>query len=346
MAGVDDRVEISTAIAVRGDMGFFFGSLRWIESGRLSIQLDAELESGDSVDVRITLAPTTATALLYAVVARPLVTAKTETPGYVLDIIRMAPNEQALLEEWTHNIRNRGTFSKFSTAATQHSVPPSGGGQSNADVRSALERMARRGTGTPSSGPADPFGVRSDIVTGSSRGGGAERITGRGAMRDALHGAIARGAAARSSPGAPTPAATTPTPPSERNEGLGRVVASGGTPSGFGVPTADRPARDPSFATVQTHTASWMQVSWHSPAAFDRDARVQLCNYVLQLEADGEPLPDKEPLRIMLCHAGLQLECAATVRAHGTRSASYRLMLDGLQVAELRQWGLDYAHRS
>ncbi|MDP2306432.1 MAG: hypothetical protein Q8P18_10440 [Pseudomonadota bacterium] len=340
MAGPDDRVEISTAVAVRGDMGFFFGLLKWVEPARLMIEVDAELEPGDEVDVRITLAPTTSTALLNAVVTRPLVTASGETPRYLFGIRRMAADERALLDDWIRNVRNRGTFASFETVSTRSS--DSGNGQSNPDVRRALERMARKGSGTPS--PAtDPFGVRSDISTAVTR------ATGRGAMRDALHGAISRGTAGRSAEGAQdSPAPSTPPASPPLTSGPGRVVASGGTYPGFAVPNG-APTRDPSFAVTQTRTSNWMQVTWEGRAAFDRDARLQLCNYVLVLVPGTQPLPqrlpDQEPLRIMLRHAEIQLECAATIKAYGPDSATYRLMLDPLQIATLRQWGQDYIAR-
>jgi hypothetical protein len=337
----DDRVEVSTAVAVRGDVGFFFGTLKWIEARRLLVEVDAELDPGDEIDVRITLAPTTGTSLLNAIVTRPLVTAKDEIARYLLEIVRIAPDQRALLDDWKLNVKNRGTFSRFDTVVSSQRSNPPVASQSNAEVRMALERMARRGT--PSAGPAtDPFGVRSDLVTGATRGAG------RGAMRDALHGAIARGAAGRPAAGSQPPPHSVPprSVPPISSDGPGRVVASGGTNPGFWIPSP-QPVRDPSIATTQTRTAHWMQVTWHAPAAFERDARLQLCNYILVLQAGGaEPLPSQEPLRVMLHHGDLQLECAATIKAHGPQSATYRLMLDPLQIERLRQWSLDYLPRS
>ncbi|MDP2316733.1 MAG: hypothetical protein Q8P41_27810 [Pseudomonadota bacterium] len=391
MATNEERVDVRTAVAVRGDTGFFFGTLRWIEPNRLLVEVDAELEGGDELDVRVTLTPTPATALLRAVVARALVIARGESPRYVLDITGIAPAERHLLDEWTRNVRNKGTFSRFDTVISTHGNPSGERGQSNADVRLALERMSRRPGGPGSLGPqTDPFGARSDIQTGSSNGAG------RGAVRDALRSAIARGTVGRGTPtpGTPTPSAPTPsaptpgtrtpstpppstlrsggsgsssgwpgpparstpstasTPGSPRSNDLytdrggpGRVVAIGGTNPGFPAPQGTRPGTDPTYATTQTRTAHWMEVRWHNPADFDRDCRLQLCNYILVLQRGAEPLPDREPLRIVVRHGDLQLDCEARIKAQSTQVTTYRLMFDALQIERLEQWTIDYGRK-
>jgi hypothetical protein len=356
VGAVDERIEISAAVAIRGDSGFFFGALRWIEPKRLLIEVDAELEPGEEIDVRITLAPTSHTALLTARVTRPLVTAHGETPRYVVDILTMSVSERVLLDEWMRNVKTRGTFSRFETVVSSHRAAERNDSQANAEVRQALERMSRKPLSASGSSPVpppqtDPFGVRSDLVTGAQLGAG------RGAVRDALLSAIARGTAGRSAAGPsrpPAPAAqlppasppsSPPPEPSSARPGPGRVVATGGTSPGFAAPSVTRPGTDPAYATTLTNHAQWMEVRWFASANFDRDSRIHLLNFLLVLQRDAEPLPALEPLRIMLRHNELHLECAATVKAISPQSATYRLLLDPLQIERLRQWAADYGRK-
>jgi hypothetical protein len=88
-----------------------------------------------------------------------------------------------------------------------------------------------------------------------------------------------------------------------------------------------------------------MEVRWFASANFDRDSRIHLLNFLLVLQRDAEPLPALEPLRIMLRHNELHLECAATVKAISPQSATYRLLLDPLQIERLRQWAADYGRK-
>jgi hypothetical protein len=105
------------------------------------------------------------------------------------------------------------------------------------------------------------------------------------------------------------------------------------------------PTRDPTYATTQTRVAQWLEVRWHTRKAFGQACRHQLCNQLLVLARDGEPLPDHEPLRIMLRHGTVQVESAATVKAHGAFGATYKLQLDTLQLEQLNQWAIEHDRR-
>ncbi len=107
-------------------------------------------------------------------------------------------------------------------------------------------------------------------------------------------------------------------------------------------PATHPPVRDPVYATTTTKSATWMEVRWHDRDVFERDARLQLCNYILVLVKDRDPLPDHEPLVIVVRHGDLQVECAASIKAMGPNGATYRLLLDALQLERLRTWLADY----
>lgn len=246
----DERVSVNTSVAVRGDSGFFFGTLRWIEPKRVLVEIDAELADREAVDVRITLSPSSTTALFRGAIGRTLVTARREPARYIIEILDFVAEDKEKFAGWLKNVRTRGTFSNFENVV---SAQPDERSRSGAEVRQALERLARRPI---SSSAADPFGVRSDIVTNGESGAG------RTAVRDALRGALTRNR------GAAPPPVSAPPPPS----GPGRIVAS--------APTASPPPRAPDVpGTVRiggggTNTVGPMAPSTpgvspasHSPAA-------------------------------------------------------------------------------
>ncbi len=365
------RINVTTAVAVRAESGLFFGTLRWIEAERLLVEIDAEFEQGDELDVRITLAPTTSTALLNAVVARPLVTAKGESNRYILDIIRVTATEKVLLDDWKGNVGNRGTFSTFNTVVTSQRFGESSSAQSNAEVRQALARMARRPPPSGSKAYSDAFELPSDIVTGGTSG------SSRGAMRDALKGAIARGAAGRAvasarppdassvaptrpvppvgytpsvAPVAPTPSVApvvpsspVPSPPVPPKMATAPVVPAAPPPAAALTPKT--PSSDPSYASTQTRHACWVEVRWHDPDTFAQACRSHLFDGMLVLKRGNDELPSLMPMRVMLRHAELLVECAASVVAHTAHAASYRLQLDALQLERLHLWVDDYGKK-
>jgi hypothetical protein len=88
-------------------------------------------------------------------------------------------------------------------------------------------------------------------------------------------------------------------------------------------------------------SATWLEVRWNDPGLFARDARLQLCNRTLSLVRVSEPLPDREPLRMLLRHGSLQLACPAGLRAIGPGGATYRLDLAPTDIELLRRWIVD-----
>src|SRR5688572_7737338 len=100
MGPADQRVDINTSAAVRCASGFFFGTARWIHGDRVMVELDSELVVGDDLDLRLTLVPTSGTALAKAVVHRVLVTAKDEPNRYVLQVRDVAPEDKARFSAW------------------------------------------------------------------------------------------------------------------------------------------------------------------------------------------------------------------------------------------------------
>jgi hypothetical protein len=87
-----------------------------------------------------------------------------------------------------------------------------------------------------------------------------------------------------------------------------------------------------------------MEVRWRTPAIFERDARLQLSNYMLVLARAEAPLPDG-PVRLMLRHADFALDCGARLRASGAHGATWQLDLDALQLERIRQWLKDYGKK-
>lgn len=365
--GGAERIEINTSVGVRGENGMFFGNMRWLEPRRLLVEIAAEFAPRENVDVRINLMPTPATALLAGRVERALVTANGEVPRYLIDILTMKQEEKERLDAWTANVRGRGTFSNFDVISTSAPVSQ----QSSSDVQRALARLAQRPL---SDSPAtDPFGVRSDVVTNTAGSGGRTSV--RDALKEALQRRAAPGAPGRLVAGEVKPQAPRPEP------APGRVVASSVPPrsdttaprsdiqtatprSGAGrsdavFPPPDagkagapiaRPASapadvsDPVYATSVARGETWMEVRWRSATIFERDARLQICNYMLVLSKGATPLPDG-PVRVMLRHADFALDCGARLRAAGVHGATWQLDLDALQIERVRQWLKTYGKK-
>lgn len=95
---------------------------------------------------------------------------------------------------------------------------------------------------------------------------------------------------------------------------------------------------DPSFAVARSKRASWLEVRWSSPDRFREWCTTQLLNYTLVLPAGPDVLPTRGPIRVLLSHEDVQIDCAASVQAEGPAAVSYRLELDLPQIERLRRW--------
>jgi hypothetical protein len=356
--GGAERIEINTSVGVRGANGMFFGNVRWLEPKRLLIEIAAEFEAREAVDVRINLMPTSATALLTGRVDRALATAKDEVSRYLIDVTGIGKEDKERLDAWIQNVKGRGTFSNFDVMSSSHQ----GTAQSPSDVRQALQMLSQRPlSSTPTT---DAFGVRSDVVTTAASSGG------RTGVRDALREALTR----RSAPGrvvAEVPAAPAPPRVDPSRANPGRVVATQSVPPRVGprsVPpgsssridavspapapkqgiaqpaTIPQGTTEPIYASRVAGGETWMEVRWRTPAIFERDARLQLSNYMLVLARAEAPLPDG-PVRLMLRHADFALDCGARLRASGAHGATWQLDLDALQLERIRQWLKDYGKK-
>lgn len=313
MSQSTERIDFNTSAAVRGDRGFSFGTAFWMMGARVMIEIDAQFEVGEAAEVRLTLAPSPGTVLLRARVYRILATAEGETSRYVFHVDHITDEDRPRFEGWLANIKTRGTYSNFDAI---RSTTPLGspGGASSAEVRLALERLSHRGTVSGAPG-ADPFGLRSDVIDGTS--------SGRAAMRDALRKAVAVGPSA---------------PPEQAQPPRTSVQTASPATSPTPTPVARQPAEDPAYASTSTRHATWLEVRWASPGAFAEDIGAMLANDLLSLPNLGVELPDREPLHVMLRHQSASMDCGATVVSHGPFGAEYRLLLDPIQRALAREW--------
>ncbi|MFZ5480561.1 MAG: hypothetical protein ACOZNI_27610 [Myxococcota bacterium] len=402
MGPSNERIDVNTSVAVRGERGFFFGTMRWVHGERLLVEVDASLDQGEYVDLRVTLGPGPGTALTRAVVQRALVTGKGEIPRYVFSVVDIAADERAALEAWLRNVKARGTFQSFDAISAATPIAEGMSGATKAETKAALERMNARSH--QSNVAADPFGLRSDVKSSGSA---------REAMRAALRKAIA------APPEAPPAAAPPPTPPSPPPFEMGApkhavppvsmpkavppvsvtpsrqvvpplraTLPPGATgtrgslpptaraglpplppeaprspmpvearppeatrpafdPHGASRPPASAPVAtpggaDPTYASTATRSTGWLEVRWSSPAVFADDVDALLRDATLVLPNLGVPLPDSAPLRVMLRHADLVLDCPGDVVEHGPFGATYRLDLDGVARRALASWRADY----
>ncbi len=346
MLPANEQLSVRASAAVRGENGFFFGTLLLIEGPRMVIEVDAVLDEYEMTDVRITLAPSPGTALLRARVLRPLVTARGEASRYAFEVIEVAASDREPLQAWLRNIKGSGTFSQFGSALRKRRDDPMGQ-QSTDEVRKSLGRLARRGT--PSSSPAEPGATAADPFGTGGDGNAPPPSGGRTAVRDALRDAIGKGAPVRPavvSPPVGAPPAAAPVRPAFVPPPVGAPPRAAPPAPAVRPPAAPPvPATDPTYASTQTRAAQWLEVRWQDPAVFARDARDQLCNYALSLARGSNPLPEGAAIQVILRHRDVHLECAAQILAIGAHGATYRLALDALQAEHLRRWVLTYGKK-
>ena len=203
-----ERVDFYTTASVRCASGYHFGHGRCFQGDRLLLELDTSLESGERVEVRLTLTDARVTALLHARVVRALVTTQDDTPRWSLSVESVAEADRAALDAWLANQKAGGTWSRFDLLSTEGPLG-SGIGASNTDVRSALARMARRTASDIHD--SQIAGTRSDLDPDTSH---------RSAMRDALRRAVtapgtaptSTGLGAPRPPSAPSPLPVPPPP--------------------------------------------------------------------------------------------------------------------------------------
>lgn len=138
-----ERVDFYTTASVRCASGYHFGHGRSFQGDRLLLEIDASLEPGERVEVRLTLTDARITVLVQARVVRALVTTQDDTARWSLAVESVAETDRAALETWLANQKAGGTWSRFDVLSAEGPLG-SGMSASNTEVRSALARMARR----------------------------------------------------------------------------------------------------------------------------------------------------------------------------------------------------------
>ena len=83
---------------------------------------------------------------------------------------------------------------------------------------------------------------------------------------------------------------------------------------------------------------SYVEVRWLDPEALSYDVHTQLAGGALTLHAGGRRLPSLPPIHMLLRHDPVFIQCEASPVDMKATSATYRLNLNGSQVAELRKF--------
>ena len=182
----------------------------WVQGGRMLVQLDAEVDEGAEIDVKVDLSPVPGTALLRARVAKGVVGTGRELPRYILDLIEVASDDRGRWTAWLAAKLTGGTLSNVSGVSDRSTGSGSGyASVAERERQAAVARLDRLSgahrsvpPGSPSSTPPEPTSsVSSSGPRPSSVTTGSNPLTnsdihavgsGRVAMREALKAAIKR----------------------------------------------------------------------------------------------------------------------------------------------------------
>lgn len=201
-----DRVVVRATITARTANGMSTGTLLWVQGARLLTQLDAVVEEGAEIDVKVDLSPVPGTALIRAVVGKCLPSTGREMPRYVLLVREVAEDDRGRWTTWLAARLSGGTLSNVSDIRDGTARVAAG---AERERRAAVERLDRLSGanrsvppgGTRSGGPAGPAPGSATADSGRSVTTGSNPLTnsdihavgsGRAAMREALKAAIKR----------------------------------------------------------------------------------------------------------------------------------------------------------
>ncbi len=350
MALTEERVKLDTTAAIRAPQGFFFGKGMALHGDRLLVEVDASLEPGDAVEVRLTLAPTDSTALLDAQVVRALVTGAGETPRYAVHVVGVRAVDRPMLDAWVTNQRVGGTFSRFDLLSQAgHDTMR---GNTPEEVRAALARVAQR----PGTVPANPS---TRTLSGLSEGG-----PGRDAMRDALRRAVLADAAQPvptppttsaprpppARPAAPPPFGAPPPPPrpplhpapprpgpSLAPPGLAGVRAPAASAAAVPSTMGGAAVLEPAWSAFSAAGTTWIEARWSSRLAFLQAVEALFRESTVRLHAASVDPPTAGALKFILRFDTLVVEADAQVRAQSNASVVYSLVLGSAAAETLRR---------
>ena len=166
------RVHIQASVAIKNHEGVMsFGTLQWLEGGRLCVRADSYLKTGRDCEVRLELTGTSETVYATARVVEISENAPGTPPSATCQIIRIAAEDRQRLVDWIDEISHSGSLSHPS------------------------RWLASRVSGDARRSWSDPGHTPTTHLTSRSR-----RPVGREAVREALRGAARDRAAGPSRP--------------------------------------------------------------------------------------------------------------------------------------------------
>jgi hypothetical protein len=170
----EERLDVQVSVAVRVGGTVAFGTLLWLDGGRLLIEVDGDFQDGETAEIRLDLTPLAGTALIHAQVHRQLVTAPDEMARFVFRPSTVADDDAERFQGWLGQMRVGGTVKDLSTLSnsrerapqsTWHErhatlqrvdarlrttpAPAAGADRPSEQVRNALREVARRRLSTP-----------------------------------------------------------------------------------------------------------------------------------------------------------------------------------------------------
>jgi len=154
--GLDERIDVHAAAAVRAGGLTHFGTLHWIDGDRVMVEVDAELPQGTGVEIRTELSPLPGTGLLHGQVHRQLVSGADEMARFVFRVVSVEAEDAERVRQWVEQARVGGTardLSAFSSSRPSRAGPHS----SWSEAQVALRRIDERSGVVNTSGtrPAD-----------------------------------------------------------------------------------------------------------------------------------------------------------------------------------------------
>jgi hypothetical protein len=308
-----ERINLRASTGVQGASGMNFGTLLWIAGNRIHLRVDSTLVPMEVVSLRVDLSPAVGTALLECTAMRVLPVAPGDPTAYLLRLDRVSPVDLPGWERFLRAKQTGGTLSDLSDVRS--------GSTSALRTGYAPSSSARRDSGIPGLGSAPPSSYGS--TPGSGAGPGPNRL----AMRDALRSAIQK---TNSTSGV----ASQPAPVAAGALGAQRPLPLP-TPRPA-LPGASVPDEGLSWVASNLGGRQYLEVRWHSGAAFSFDVHSQLTANALTLTSDGRALPTTPPIHAVLRFETLVVQTTATPTKQAAATVTYQLGLDEGQRATLR----------
>lgn len=353
--GLVEDINVHSSVAIRTEAGVAFGTLRRVDGHQLTIQSEASIPVDVLADLRMETGNAYGSIFFQAWVVRRLVTAPSEPLRYILKISYIGEDERRKFGSWLLQAHQGGTLSDLSDVRTHSEVVESGMRQAtDAERRAMLERMSQHPGMQSKKNDSDPFGLRSDVKDPGSR---------RESMRDALKNAARTRAGVPAEPASPASFDEKPTNPGLRSTPPAASSVSPASQPTVSPPvsptaptvsvTASAPVRaaskpevakpdiarrhDPTYRVLRGRGVPVVEVTWSAAEVFRTHNTQQLQNYILMLPVQGEALPDRPPVEVLLVYGRLSLQCPATVLQHTPAAVTYRLLLEAPQVDQLRK---------